>query len=46
MTTPRPQAPLPVLVLHLQRGRIAGPADLTGTPDWAKPIVAAALQLG
>ncbi|MFY2862072.1 AAA family ATPase [Mycobacterium sp. THU-M104] len=40
------QAPLPVLVLHLQRGRIAGPADLTGTPDWAKPIVAAALQLG
>lgn len=40
------QAPLPVLVLHVQRGRIAGPADLTGTPDWAKPIVAAALQLG
>lgn len=39
------QAPLPVLVLHLQRGRIVGPADLTGTPNWAKPVVAAALQL-
>lgn len=39
------QAPLPVLVLHMRRGRIVGPAELTGTPDWAKPIVAAALQL-
>jgi predicted ABC-type ATPase len=39
------QAPRPVLVLHLQRGRIVGPADLTATPAWAKPIVAAALQL-
>ena len=40
------QAPLPVLVLHMQRGRVVGPSDLTRTPDWAKPIVAAALQLG
>jgi predicted ABC-type ATPase len=39
------QPPRPVLVLHMQRGRIVGPADLTCTPDWAKPIVAAALQL-
>ncbi len=39
------QAPQPVLVLHMQRGRIVGPPDLTCTPDWAKPIVAAALQL-
>ena len=39
-------APLPVLVLHMQRGRVVGPSDLTRTPDWAKPIVAAALQLG
>ncbi len=39
------QAPRPVSVLHLQRGRIAGPSDLTRTPDWAKPLVAAALQL-
>ncbi len=38
------QAPQPVLVLHMQRGRIVGPPDLTCTPDWAKPIVAAALQ--
>jgi predicted ABC-type ATPase len=40
------QAPLPVLVLHMQRGRVVGPSDLTRTPDWAKPVVAAALQLG
>jgi predicted ABC-type ATPase len=39
------QAPQPVLVLHLQRGRIVGPSDLTATPAWAKPIVAAALEL-
>ena len=39
------QAPRPVLVLRMERGKIAGPADLTQTPDWAKPIVAAALKL-
>jgi predicted ABC-type ATPase len=39
------QAPVPVLVLHMRRGRIVGPPDLACTPDWAKPIVAAALQL-
>jgi predicted ABC-type ATPase len=39
------QGPQPVLVLHQQRGRIAGPPDLTATPAWAKPIVAAALEL-
>ena len=39
------QAPTPVLVLHLQRGRIVGPPDLAATPAWAKPIVAAALEL-
>jgi hypothetical protein len=38
------QAPQPVLVLHLQRGRIVGPPDLTATPAWAKPIVAAAIN--
>ncbi|MDT5224224.1 MAG: hypothetical protein QOG19_1631 [Mycobacterium sp.] len=37
------QVPQPVLVLHMQRGRIVGPSDLTSTPAWAKPIVAAAL---
>jgi predicted ABC-type ATPase len=36
--------PIPRLVLHLETGRILGPEDLSRTPDWAKPIVAAALQ--
>lgn len=39
------KAPQPVLVLHTERGRIVGPSDLTSTPMWAKPIVAAALEL-
>jgi len=34
------------LVLHMEHGKILGPADLSRTPDWAKPIVAAALKLG
>ena len=33
------------LVLHVERGRILGPPDLASTPNWAKPIVAAALKL-
>ena len=37
--------PEPTLVLHLVDGEIAGPADLSATPQWAKPIVAAALKL-
>ncbi len=40
------QAPQPVLVLHVDRGDIIGPPDLSATPQWAKPIVAAALKLG
>ncbi len=40
------RAPMPVLVLHMERGKIVGPADLTRTPEWARPIVAAALKLG
>jgi predicted ABC-type ATPase len=39
-------APVPVLVLHLDHGEIVGPPDLSSTPEWAKPIVAAALKLG
>lgn len=39
------RAPRPVLVLHVDRGRIVGPSDLSSTPSWAKPIVAAALEL-
>lgn len=38
------EQPTPRLVLHVKAGRIAGPEDLSRTPDWAKPIVAAALQ--
>jgi predicted ABC-type ATPase len=36
--------PTPRLVLHLEAGRILGPEDLSQTPGWAKPIVAAVLQ--
>ncbi len=36
--------PQPVLLLHLDHGRIVAPVDLSGTPDWARPIVAAALH--
>jgi predicted ABC-type ATPase len=39
------RAPLPVLVLHLKLRKIVNPKDLRRTPDWAKPIVAAALKL-
>lgn len=37
--------PAPVLVLHTERGKILNPADLPRAPDWAKPIIAAALKL-
>jgi hypothetical protein len=36
--------PTPSLVLHLDQGNILGPPDLASTPNWAKPIVAAALK--
>jgi len=39
------QAPAPRLVLHWRAGRIVGPRDLRGTPDWAKPVAAAAMKL-
>ncbi len=42
-------APTPRLLLDCRRGRIVAPTDLstlmTGTPEWAKPIVTAALKL-
>jgi predicted ABC-type ATPase len=41
-----PQAgdtPAPRLVLHVKARHILGPEDLSQTPDWAKPIVAAAI---
>jgi len=37
-------APEPRLVLHLRRGAIVGTRDLSGTPEWAKAIVAAAIK--
>ncbi len=39
------KVPIPRLVLHAERGRILGPANLPHTPEWARPIVAAALKL-
>ncbi len=39
------KAPAPRLLLHMEQGKILGPADLSHTPEWAKPIVAAALKL-
>ncbi len=35
--------PRPVLLLHWRRGRILAPPSLRRTPDWAKPILAAAI---
>jgi len=37
--------PKPVLLLEMQRGKITAPSDLSGAPDWAKPIIAAAIHL-
>lgn len=37
--------PTPELLLWVKAGRIIGPADLSRTPTWAKPIAAAVLQL-
>ena len=39
------QTPKPILVLSMERRKILEPKDLTHTPAWAKPIVAAALKL-
>ena len=41
----RGKAPEPTLVLHVEDGKIRNPNDLARAPDWAKPIVAAALKL-
>ena len=39
------EVPLPRLVLHIERGSIMNLKGLANTPDWARPIVAAALKL-
>lgn len=37
-------APTPLLVLHMVNGTIAATCDLPRVPEWAKPIVAAAMS--
>jgi hypothetical protein len=37
--------PMPKEILHLLGGRIVAMSDPRETPEWAKPIVAAALRL-
>lgn len=37
--------PHPILLLHLERGKILNQLELENIPGWAKPIVAAALKL-
>jgi hypothetical protein len=38
------RSPKPRLVVHMLGARIRGPRGLRRTPEWAKPIVAAALR--
>lgn len=38
------QHPTPKLLLHVESHQIVGPSDLSTTPAWAEPIVAAAMQ--
>ncbi|MGZ0709201.1 zeta toxin family protein [Coraliomargarita sp. W4R53] len=38
------KTPQPKLILHLEAGKIVAPDDLTGAPEWAKPIIAGAFQ--
>lgn len=37
--------PHPILLLHWRDGRIVAPKKFNATPEWAKPIVAAAMKL-
>lgn len=39
------KAPRPRLLLALRDGRVVAPVDLASVPEWARPIVARALQL-
>jgi len=38
------QEPRPKVIVHLRRGRIVAANTLSTTPDWAKPIMLAALE--
>jgi len=37
--------PEPILLLEMQRGKITAPDDLSNAPDWARPVIAAAIHL-
>ena len=37
--------PRPRLLLEMKKRRITAPSDLSGAPDWAQPILAAAMHL-
>jgi len=37
-------APKPILILHLDKGKIVNSCDLTTAPEWTKPILLAALK--
>jgi len=37
--------PRPRLLLEMKSAKITAPADLSGAPDWAQPIIAAAIHL-
>ena len=39
------QTPRPELLLHLEAAKIIAPGDLKGAPEWAKPIIAGALEM-
>jgi predicted ABC-type ATPase len=39
------RTPRPIFVLHVAKGRIVEMIDLAATPQWAKPLVAAAIRL-
>lgn len=37
--------PTPVLWLEMRQGKITAPAELSGAPDWAKPLIVIATKL-
>ena len=39
------QAPCPRLLLEMKERKITAPADLSNAPEWAQPIIAAAIHL-
>jgi predicted ABC-type ATPase len=41
----RGEAPRPRLLLEVQSRKITAPADLSNAPEWAQPIIAAAIHL-